>query len=131
MPYQALADLVLVLHFSIVLFVIGGLVFILVGNLRHWHWVNNAWFRVLHVLAIAMVIAQSWLGELCPLTTLEMWLREQAHEETYTGGFFQHWVGELLFYDAPSWIFVLAYSLFGVLVLLAWWKFPPAFKRKK
>jgi hypothetical protein len=31
----------------------------------------------------------------------------------------------VLFYDAPPWVFVLAYSLFGALVVAAWWYVPP------
>ena len=39
--YQFLADAVLVLHFGVVLFVVGALVLILAGNARHWRWVND------------------------------------------------------------------------------------------
>ena len=38
--YQVLADAVLVLHFAVVAFVVGGLVLVVVGNLCHWRWVN-------------------------------------------------------------------------------------------
>jgi len=36
LPYQLLADVMLSLHIAIVLFVVGGLVFIIVGNLCAW-----------------------------------------------------------------------------------------------
>ncbi|MDP2248159.1 MAG: DUF2784 family protein, partial [Nitrosomonadales bacterium] len=71
LPYQLLANIVLLAHFSIVLFVIGGLFLIIAGNLLSWHWVNRLWFRVAHLLAIGIVITESWLGITCPLTTLE------------------------------------------------------------
>ena len=38
--YCLLADAVLLLHFAVVAFVVGGLVLVPVGNMRHWRWVN-------------------------------------------------------------------------------------------
>ena len=125
MPYQLLADAVLSLHFGIVVFVVGGLVLIVAGNLRGWRWVNAWWFRLAHLAAIAVVVAQAWLGITCPLTTLEMWLRTQARASTYQGSFIEHWVARLLYYEGPPWMFALAYSLFALAVVAAWWRFPP------
>ena len=76
--FHLAADSVLVLHFATVLFVIGGLVLIVVGNLSGWRWINALWFRLLHLATIAIVIAEAWLGITCPLTTFEMWLREPS-----------------------------------------------------
>lgn len=125
LPYQLLADAVLTLHLGIVVFVIGGLALVIIGNLRAWRWVNALWFRLAHLLAIAVVVAQSWFGAICPLTSLEMWLREHARTATYTGGFIEHWFNRLLYYDAPAWVFTLGYTLFGLLVVASWWRFPP------
>lgn len=125
MPYQLLADVVLALHVSIVVFVVVGLLLIILGNIFRWGWVNALWFRAVHLLAIVIVVAESWLGITCPLTTLESWFRAKAQQETYTGSFIEHWLTQLLFYEAPAWIFTLAYSAFAILVLLTWWKFPP------
>jgi len=128
LPYGPLADLVLVLHLGIVVFVVGGLVVVVAGNLLHWAWVNTAWFRVAHLLAIAVVIVQAWLGRVCPLTTLESWLRAKAGMAGYRQSFVEHWVQRILYYEAPTWMFALAYTVFGLLVLLAWWYFPPRFR---
>jgi Protein of Unknown function (DUF2784) len=123
--YQLLADLVLALHLAVVLFVVGGLLLIVAGNLRGWRWVNALAFRLAHLAAVAVVAAQAWLGLVCPLTTLEMWLRVQAHAPSYKGSFIEHWLQRLLYYDAPAWGFTLVYTLFGLAVVLAWWRFPP------
>jgi hypothetical protein len=123
--YQALADAVLLLHFAVVLFVISGPVFIVAGNLRSWRWVNNLVFRVAHLLAIAFVVAESWLGMTCPLTALEMRLRGLAGGASYQAGFVEHWVGRMLFYQAPPLVFTLLYTAFGGLVVAAWCLFPP------
>ena len=123
--YQMLADAVLALHVAVVVFVVGGLVLIVAGNWRGWRWVNALWFRLAHLAAMGIVVAQAWLGATCPLTSLEMWLRAKARAGTYSGSFIEHWLQRLLYYEAPAWVFVLGYSLFGLLVAVAWWAFPP------
>ena len=107
LSYQWLADGVLMLHVAIVVFVVGGLVLIVVGSVRAWQWVTAPWFRLAHLAAIAVVVAEAWLGVVCPLTTLEMWLRSRARAATYDGSFIEHWLQRLLYYDAPAWVFVL------------------------
>ena len=125
----ALADLVLLLHFMVVLFVVGSLLLIALGGVRGWHWVRNPWFRLGHLLAIGVVAAQAWLGMVCPLTTLEMALRMAAGERTYAGSFVAHWLGRLLYYQAPLWVFALVYTAFGTLVAGAWWLVRPGVLR--
>ena len=128
-PYHLLADVVITLHFFVVVFVVGGLVLTLIGNLSGWRWVNALWFRCAHLVAITVVVAQAWFGATCPLTSLEMWLRANAREASYSGSFIEHWLQRLLYYEAPTWVFTLAYSLFGLLVVATWWRYPPTNKR--
>jgi len=124
------ADVVLLLHFAVVVFVVAGLVLIIAGNMCGWHWVNALWFRLAHLGAIGIVAAESWLGITCPLTTLEIWLRSKAGGAVYSFSFIEHWLQRLIFYDAPSWAFLLGYSLFVLLVLVIWWYFPPGPKSR-
>jgi polyferredoxin len=123
--YRTLADLVLVLHAGVVLLVVGGLLFVLVGNALGWRWVNAFWFRVAHLLAIVVVALQVWAGVVCPLTTLESWLRVQGGSTGYDVSFIGHWLQRLLFYTAPNWVFTFVYTAFGSVVAATWWYFPP------
>ena len=125
LQYPLLADAVLMLHFALVAFVVGGLVVVWVGNLRGWRWVNAWWFRLVHIAAIGVVVAQAWLGADCPLTTLEMELREKAGMDTYRESFIAHWVQRVIYYEAPPWVFTWIYTLFGLLVAATWWRYPP------
>lgn len=129
--HLSLADLILVTHALFVAFVVLGLVAILIGKYRRWSWVRNLWLRLIHLLAIGVVIAESWLGLVCPLTEWENRLREATGGEVYSNPFIQHWLHEILFYDFDPWVFTVAYTAFGLLVLVAWLFVPPERKRNK
>ena len=125
-----LADAVLLLHVMFVGFVVFGLLLTVAGGYRDWAWVRNSWFRIAHLVAIGVVVAQAWAGIICPLTTLEIWLRRQSGDAPYEGSFVQHWLQQLLYHDAPMWVFAAAYTLFGVLVVVVWVCYPPRCRQK-
>ena len=123
--YSLIADAILIGHLLFVVFVVLGLILIFVGKFLSWQWVRNPWFRVTHLLAIGVVVLQSWLGVICPLTIWEMDLRSKAGESVYEDSFITHWLTELLYYQAPPWVFVVCYTLFGGLVLFSWFLVRP------
>ncbi len=125
MPYLLLADFVLLIHIGVVLFVVGGLPLIVAGNWRGWDWVNRWGFRTTHLGAILWITLQTWLGQLCPLTELESWLRANAGQPPYSTTFLQHWADRLLYFEAPLWVFAVLYTAFTALVAAVWWRFPP------
>lgn len=120
-----LADLVLVLHTAVAAFVVLGLPLIWLGNYRSWQWVNQIWFRLLHLGTIGFVVVQSLLGLICPLTILENWLRTLAGQGDRGPGFIEYWFTQILFYQASTEVFTLAYTLFGLAVAWTWWRYPP------
>jgi len=71
-------------------------------------------------LAISVVVVQSWFGILCPLTIWEMVLRKKAAGSIYEGSFISHWLNELLYYQAPPWVFAVCYTAFGALAVFSW-----------
>ena len=115
------ADVVLVIHFAFVLFVVGGLFLIWVGAARSWRWVRNFWFRVAHLAAILFVAGESVAGMVCPLTAWEDALRGRSHEYS----FIQRWVGRILYYDFPVWVFIVAYLLFALAVVITFIRVKP------
>lgn len=120
-----LADALLILHTLLVAFVILGLVAIYLGQILNWRWVRNVWFRLSHLAVIGIVVLQSWLGVVCPLTEWEMALREGARVAGYEGSFIQHWLQAILYFSAPEWVFILVYTVFGALVLASWFVVRP------
>jgi hypothetical protein len=116
-----LADLVLLVHFAFVLFVVGGLGLIWIGAAAGWPWVRNFWFRIAHVAAILFVAAESLAGVWCPLTVWEDALRGRDEEKS----FIARWVHAVMFYDLPEWAFTVAYCVFGAVVVLTWCRVRP------
>ena len=86
--YSFLADLVVLLHFSFVLFVVFG-------GLLALRWQR---FAVLHLPAVLWALfLELKPGTLCPLTPLELMLRQRAGEPSYTGGFVGHYLGPIIY----------------------------------
>lgn len=117
-----LADAILVVHFAFVLFVVLGFALILVGCALGWRWVRNRTFRYAHLAAIAFVAAEALAGIACPLTVWEYALR---HASPDGPSFVGRWVGRLLYYDLPEWVFTVAYCLFAIAVAVTLWLVPP------
>lgn len=129
--YSLLADLILALHISYVLFVVVGQLLIVLGWLMNWQWPRNRLFRYLHLGAIGVVVVQSWFGIICPLTVLENELRSRAGMNGYEDySFIGYWMSRLLFYEAPAWIFAVVYTLFGCLVVGTFRAYPPVRKNR-
>src|SRR4051794_26174462 len=129
--YRIAADLVVTFHFSYIAFVVLGMLAILVGVWLGWGWVRNPWFRVAHLVAIAIVALQALAGVVCPLTTLENSLRLRAGQATYPGAFIGYWAHRLAFYEAPPWAFTLCYALFGLAVLGTFVLAPPRWRKRQ
>jgi hypothetical protein len=123
-----LADVVLVVHFAFVLFVVGGFALILVGAAAGWRWIRNHAFRYAHLAAIVVVAAEALVGIACPLTVWENVLRRGTPEGP---SFVGRWVSRLLYYDLPEWVFATAYIVFAIAVAVTLWLVPPGGDRPR
>ena len=108
------ADALLVFHFVIVAFIVGGLILVWIGAAVGWIWVRNPWFRYAHLGAIVFVAAEAFLGYACPLTAWEDLLRGGVRPESFVG----RWVYRLLYYNAPEWVFTALYAAWAVATLV-------------
>lgn len=116
-----LADIILIIHFIFVLFVVGSLPLIWIGTLMRWDFVRNRRFRFAHVSAILFVVVESLIGMVCPLTLLEDHLRGTKTGES----FIQRWLHHILFYDVPEWVLAGVYVLFALVVVITFRLVPP------
>jgi hypothetical protein len=116
-----LADAIVVIHLLIVLFVVTGVPLVYLGAARHWAWVRSWRWRLLHLIAIAVIAAESLFGIVCPLTVWE----DRLRGEQISTGFIERGIDRILFYDAPTWMFTAAYIAFAALVAITWVAVPP------
>lgn len=87
MPHEIAADLVVLLHFAFILFVVlGGFVAL--------KWRRLAWLHVPAALWGALI---EFTGGICPLTPLENWLRQAGGASGYASGFTEHYVLPLIY----------------------------------
>jgi polyferredoxin len=108
------ADLLLVVHFSIAAFIVLALILVWIGALTRWSWIRNPWFRYLHLAAIVFVAAEALLGYACPLTVWEDLLRGGVRPESFVG----RWAYRLLYYNAPEWVFTVLYAAWAAATLI-------------
>jgi hypothetical protein len=104
MLYRTLADLLVLLHFAFLLFVV-------LGGLLVLRWPKLAW---LHVPAATWGVLIECSGWICPLTPLENHWRELGGQAGYSGGFIQHYIVALLY---PEQLTRGTQVVLGVLVL--------------
>ena len=105
MLYRRLADLVVLLHFGFVLFVVlGGLLALRRPRL--------AWVQL---PCAAWGVLIEYVGWVCPLTPLENLLRRRGGEATYRGGFVEHYIAGVLY---PAGLGRTGPILLGTLVLV-------------
>lgn len=124
MDQALLADLLVVLHLGYALFVVVGLVLIWAGRFLSWDWVRWPAFRIPHLVCTVIVPLEALAGLLCPLTDWENRLRLAAGQPTEEIGFIARLVRDILFWEAPAWIFTLVYVAFGMLVLATFFAVP-------
>lgn len=106
MLYRLLADLVVLVHFGFVLFVV-------LGGLLALRWPRAAW---VHLPAALWGAGIEFAAGICPLTPLENHFRRLGGEAGYTGGFVEHYVLPVLYPDGLTRGVQLALGTF-VLVL--------------
>ncbi len=126
--YNTLADLILLVHMALVMFVLLGQGAILIGWARNWDWTRGVALRLAHLASIFFVMLETWFGVACPLTVLENHWRRLAGQTGYPASFIGSWLDRLLFYNAPDWLFTTVYTLFALAVLATFILYPPRFR---
>ena len=116
-----LADFVLVIHFCIVFFVVFGLVALPIGYLNNHSWTRNAKFRVAHIFLMGFITLEAVLGMTCPLTLMENTLRQIEYQQSFVA----HWVSKFIYWDLPTYFFVILYFSCFIWSLLFWKLHPP------
>lgn len=125
MSTEALANLILIIHFVYVLAVIVPVPLIPIGYHFQWRWIRAFRVRAIHAGMMGFVLLEVLAGIVCPLTWLENALLEAAGKEGYQDSFIGHWITQIMYWNAPAWVFVLGYAVFFALIVFLWRKYPP------
>ncbi len=119
MLYRVIADLVVIVHLSFIVFVV-------LGGLLALRWRGAPW---LHLPTALWGAAIEFFGGSCPLTPLESWLRRASGAGGYPGGFIEYYVLPILYpveltreIQLVLGAFVIAINL--AVYTLVWWSRP-------
>ena len=125
MTQENFADLVLIFHFGIVIFIISLFVIIPVGYRFKWNWPRNRKLRSIHLFLIFLVTTETVFGLTCPLTLIEHNLRGIFISNTFVNS----WLQNLLYWNFPKEFFLISYILCLMWTIFMWNRFPPSNKK--
>lgn len=107
---------ILLVHLAIIAFNVVGCLVIPIGAWRRWRFVREFWWRLAHLLTLAVVAGQALAGRACFLTR---WQGELAGA-THVQPLIARWIDRLVYWPLPLWVFAVAYVAVFVYVLALW-----------
>ena len=127
MEIRLFADIILIIHFLIVIFIAFGFFLIPIGYKLNWVWVQNLKLRICHCGMMIFVTLETLLGITCPLTIFENNLRNINHSKS----FISYWIDQIIYWNLPSQFFMILYCCTLVWTFLLWKLFPPIIQNNK
>ncbi|MBI4690669.1 MAG: DUF2784 domain-containing protein [Nitrospirae bacterium] len=98
MPYKILADIVVLIHFLWIVFLIFGAF----PGVRH------RAIKIFHILGLLFAFAFQIFDWYCPLTHLEVWLREKHSPNlAYTGSFIIHYMEKVIYIEVSRYTIMI------------------------
>lgn len=110
------ATFVLALHLAVIVFNVAGCVLIPVGAWRGWCWVREFWWRLAHLLGLAVVAAQALSGRACFLTIWQGDISGTSHVQPLIAS----WIDRVIYWSLPLWVFAVAYVAVFAYVIVLW-----------
>lgn len=132
MLYRVLADIIMVLHFAWILFMLLGFGLTVRAFLRP-EFFERWLFRTIHLVGILVVASLEILDKYCPLTIWENALRRHYDPNTdYPGSFIIGYLEKWIYPDVPPVVVVLPTIFIAVFTLTVFIVKPPSkFRRIK
>ena len=115
-----LADLILIIHFAVVLFIIFGFFFPIFYKFK-FNFAKNYYIRIIHISLITIVLVETLAGVICPLTIIENLLRNSTQSESLIAKLLR----DLLFWDFSISYFLFIYFICFSWTVFIWFFFPP------
>ncbi|MFL2661495.1 MAG: DUF2784 family protein [Alphaproteobacteria bacterium] len=121
MTNQIIADIILIIHFLIIFFVISLFLLIPISYKLNWEYLKNKTIRVVHISLITLVTIETLIGVHCPLTILENKLRGIFFHTSFISKILK----EIIFWELPGTYFLTTYILCFLWTIFLWWRYPP------
>ena len=130
MLYKVLADVIVVMHFGWILFLLTG--FILIPAGFWWRRFFDLWlFRTIHLGGIIYASLLTIMGKFCPLTVWEYNLRQKYDPDlVYPGSFIISHIEKLVYPDVNPLIVQIPTVFIAVFTILVFIVRPPGITRK-
>ncbi len=109
MLYKITADIIVLLHFLWIIFLILGA---FIGR-------RYKWVKIFHIAGMGLAVIIQVFGWYCPLTYLEVWLK-QVHDPSqgYSGSFIINYVQKLVYIELSGKISLTATAF--IVLMSAW-----------
>ena len=125
MTFKVLSEILMVLHFLWIVFMLYGFVLTIRG-----FWQPSLWdrwlFRSLHLLGILFVAAMPLLDRLCPLTEWEYQSRSKYDPNAeHSGSFIIDWLEKIIYPDVPLAVVLIPTFLIAGFVVVMYIARPP------
>ena len=126
MLYKIIADVIVVIHFIWIIFMLLGFILTIYGFFRK-EFLDWWLFRTLHLSGILFVGMLTILRRFCPLTILENLSRARySSEATYPGSFIIHYIEKLVYPDVNQTLLRLGTVFVALFTLAVFIIRPPA-----
>jgi hypothetical protein len=125
MVYKILADIIVMVHFAWILFMLVGFILTLRGFFYK-EFFNRWLFRMFHLFGIIYVSLLAMMGKYCPLTVWENTLRSRYDPNlAYAGSFMIHYVEKLVYPDINPLIIQIPTTFIAVFTIIVFIIRPP------
>lgn len=125
MLYKILADIIVVMHFAWILFMLIGFILTVIGFWKReiFDWLL---FRILHLFGIVYVSLLAIMGKYCPLTIWENTLAAKYDPSLiYPGSFMVHYAQKLVYPELNPLIIQIPTTFIAVFTILVFIIKPP------
>ena len=117
------AEIVLIIHFIIFLFICLGFILIPIGYNLDWNWIKNRIIRLIHISLMGFVTIETIVGVICPLTSIEFLLRDGSKVD----GNLTLIIHKIMYWNLPNNYFIVLYILCLTYLVLLWFIFKPKY----
>ena len=118
-------EIVLFFHFFIFLFITFSFFLIPFGYFQKWEWVKNKYYRLIHLVLMGIILIETILGFMCPLTILENFLRNNIEVDNNLTQI----IHQIMYWNLPNYQFIILYILSFSYLIFLWFFFKPNFKK--